>query len=137
MVKKIFNGESAIFGRISSIIAKELLKGNNIVLINSEKVLISGNKEEYVKKMRAKLKMGRGSSMKGPKYIRREDLILKRMIRGMLPWDRAKGRNAFKNLRCYISLGNLPEEEIKKAIKIEFKKPIKSFTVEEFIRALK
>jgi large subunit ribosomal protein L13 len=137
MVKKIFDGELTIFGRISSIIAKELLKGNKVDLMNSEKVLISGDKEKYVKKMRAKLKMGRGSSMKGPKYIRREDLILKRMIRGMLPWDRAKGREAFKNLRCYIGSGNLSEEEIKKAIKIEVKKPIKSFTVKEFVKALK
>lgn len=137
MAKKIFNGESATFGRISSLIAKELLKGNSVILINSEKVLISGDKKEYVNKMRAKMKMGRGASMKGPKYIRREDLILKRMIRGMLPWDRAKGRNAFKNLRCYIGSGNLSDEEIKKAIEIKFKKPQKSFRVEEFVRALK
>jgi large subunit ribosomal protein L13 len=137
MEKRIIDGENAVFGRLASFAAKELLKGNSVELINSEKVLISGDKKKFVEKMRAKLKMGRGASMKGPKYIRKEDRILKRMIRGMLPWDKPKGREAFKRLRCYIGNGNLDEKDLKNIIKIENNKPLKYFSVKEFVRELK
>ncbi len=137
MEKIIIDGENAVFGRMASFIAKELLKGNSVELINSEKVLISGDKKKYIKKMRKKLQMGRGSSMKGPKYPRREDRILKRMIRGMLPWDKTKGREAFKRLKCYINKENLTGENLKNLKKIESKKPLKYFTVKEFVKGLK
>ncbi len=35
------------------------------------------------------------------------DRILRRAIRGMLPYKQDKGRNAFKRVMCYI---NIPDE---------------------------
>ena len=112
MVKIIVNGKDAILGRMGSYVSKELLKGNSIDIINSEEVVISGKKEYMIEKIKRKRRMGQGSSLKGPRYIRREDMLLKRMIRGMLPWDRQKGRDAYKRLRCYIGDNNLTEEQI-------------------------
>jgi large subunit ribosomal protein L13 len=119
---KIFDAENAIFGRMGAVVAKELLKGNSVVVINSEKAIFSGEKKLMVEKLRAKLRMGRSSSLKGPQYSRREDFLMKRMFRGMLPWDRQKGRDAYKRLKCFVGSENLKEEEKKKAIKFEHKK---------------
>jgi large subunit ribosomal protein L13 len=137
MKKVIIDGNNAILGRLGTVVAKELLKGNEVVVINSEKVVISGKKGLVVEKIRQKQRMGRGGSMKGPKYLKVADRLLKRMIRGMLPWDRAKGREAYKRLRCYIENGNLKEEDLKDAIKLNHKKPHKTSTMKEIVSLLK
>ena len=135
--KVIYDGKDAIFGRMGSVVAKELLKGKSVELINCESILVSGDKKLFVDKLLAKLKMGRGSSLKGPKYIRQEDRLVKRMIRGMLPWDRAKGREAYKKLRCHIGAGDLNEEELKKAVVFKHEMPRRYFSIKEVVRMLK
>lgn len=133
----IYDGKDAIFGRIASLVAKDLLKGNYVDLINCEEIVISGSRDFFVKKMIAKLKMGRGSSLKGPIYIRKEDRLVKRMIRGMLPWDRPKGREAYKRLKCHIGSGGFSEEDLKSAVKIKNRIPRKNFKIKEVIELLK
>jgi large subunit ribosomal protein L13 len=134
MAKIIVDGKGAILGRLGTFVAKSLLKGDSVDIMNSEEVIISGNRQIVAKKIRAKREMGRGSSMKGPKYIRQVDRLLKRMLRGMLPRDRAKGREAFKRLKCYI--GEIKEEGVEPT-KMDHKKPFRSFTMKELVEALK
>tara|TARA_Y100000310_G_scaffold207084_1_gene207545 strand:+ start:135 stop:554 length:420 start_codon:yes stop_codon:yes gene_type:complete len=137
MAKIMFDGEGAILGRLGTQVAKELLKGNEVVVVNSAKVIISGRKEIVVEKITRKQQMGRGGSMKGPKYPKSADRLLKRMIRGMLPWDRAKGKEAYKRLKCFIGSGDLKDEELKNSRKLNIKKPLKSATLGEVVKALK
>ncbi len=127
MAKIIFDGENAIVGRMGSLAAKELLKGNEVVIVNSEKAIISGNKKDILERISRLRKRG-GTSRKGPKIPRLEDRLLKRMIRGMLPWDKPKGKEAFKRLRCFA--GNKNNE---KGGKLEFKLPDKYMTIKEII----
>ena len=96
MEKLVYDGKGAVFGRMATVVAKELLKGKSIEVINAEAIIVSGKKELFAKKIQEKRNMGSGGSLKGPKYIRQSDRLVKRMIRGMLPWDRMKGRDAFK-----------------------------------------
>ena len=121
---KIINGQDVVMGRLASFVAKELLKGEEINVVNCNKVIISGNKkniEEEFKEKRSKY----GSSQKGPKHPRVSEKIVKRSIRGMLPNHRVgRGRIAWKNLRCY---NELPKEfegknmvELEKPTKIKF-----------------
>lgn len=131
MEKIIYDGRDTVFGRLASVVAKDLLKGNNVDVINCEEIIISGDKKLFVKKILAKRKMGSGGSMKGPKYPRVADRLVKRMIRGMLPWDRAKGREAFKRLRCYIG------GEDKNVVKLIHKKPLKYAKIKEIMELLK
>ena len=137
MAKTIYDGKNAIFGRLASVATKDLLKGNFVDIINCEEIIISGKKELFVEKIRAKRKMGQGSSLKGPKYIRVEDRLIKRMIRGMLPRDRFKGREAFKRLRCHIGNGDLNEEDLKNVKEFKHMKPMKYSTVKEIVRRLR
>ena len=106
MEKIIVDGNEAVLGRMGSFVAKELLKGKAVDVINSENVILSGSKEYIVEKINQKRKMGSGASLKGPKYIRQTDRLLKRMIRGMLPWKTDRGRKAFKRVMCYLGVPN-------------------------------
>jgi large subunit ribosomal protein L13 len=133
----VVDGKDAILGRLGSFVAKELLKGNTVFVINSESVVISGKKALIVERIKEKRRMGSGGSIKGPKYIRQSDRLLKRMIRGMLPWDRTKGREAHKRLRCYVKNGDLTEEQLKTAQKFEHRAPLKYTTLKEVTEALK
>ena len=134
MSQKIkINAENEVLGRLGSFVAKELLKGKSVEIFNSEKVIVSGRKENVVEKIRRKRKMGSGGSLKGPKYVRREDLLLKRMIRGMLPWDRARGREAFKRLRCFLGEEKMGED----AKRLNSKIPRSFVTMKTIVEALK
>jgi large subunit ribosomal protein L13 len=134
MSKLVYDGKDAIFGRISSVVAKELLKGNSVDLINCEDIIISGDKKLLAKKILAKREMGSGGSLKGPKYPRVADRLIKRMIRGMLPRDRMKGQDAYRRLKCYI--GDEKEDGVE-VIKLDHKKPMKFATIKEIVRLLK
>ncbi|MCF7910774.1 50S ribosomal protein L13 [Candidatus Pacearchaeota archaeon] len=126
---KIIDGKGARMGRLASYVAKELLKGEEINIVNCNEVLITGNKKDI--KGKFKIKRSRfGSSQKGPKISRRSDLIVKRAIRGMLPQHRNKrGKESFRKVKCYVGV---PEEfKEKEKIKLKFEKPIKSIKVQE------
>ena len=136
MVKIIYDGKDAVFGRLASVVAKNLLKGSFVDIVNCEGIIISGKKGSFVEKIRTKRGMDRGSSLKGPKYLRVEDRLIKRMIRGMLPRDRIKGQNAFKRLKCHIGNGNLSDEELKNAEGFNHMKPRNYSTIKEIVRNL-
>ena len=127
---KIIDGTNSVLGRLASYVAKELLKGEEIVVVNSEKVIITGNKkttEREFKEKRSRV----GSGQKGPKLSRSADRIVKRTIRGMLPNHRfGRGREAWKKIKCYV---NVPKEfQDKKMIKAGKPKTCKSSEVKEF-----
>ena len=126
----IYDAESVITGRLGSIVAKDLLKGKTVVVLNAEKAIITGDRGNIAERWRVLRKKG-GSSQKGPVISRMPDRLLKRMIRGMLPWDRTKGREAYKRLRCYTSK-NLPKDlKIGNVIKFETEMPLKFTTIKE------
>jgi len=133
----IYDGNEKVLGRLGSTVAKDLLKGNTVFVINSEKVIVSGKKDYIVERIRNKRRMGSGGSIKGPTYIRQADRLLKRMIRGMLPWDKPKGREAYKRLKCYNGNGDLTEEQLKVIKEFKTPKPFKFSTMKEIVQALR
>jgi large subunit ribosomal protein L13 len=102
---KIYDAENQIVGRLATVIAKELLKGEKVVVVNAEKAVLSGDpkfkKEFYLQRIQ------RGDPKHGPFFPRQPDGIFRRAVRGMLPWHKPKGREAFKRLKVYIGV---PEE---------------------------
>lgn len=131
MNKIIINAELANYGRLCSYIAKKALEGNEIIVLNSEKVLISGNKKDIIRKYSILKKKG-GRSLKGPKISRIPFKFLKRGIRGMLPdHRRGIGKIAFSKIRCY---NGIPEEfKMEKPIKIKIKEYNKYITLKELL----
>ncbi|MEM5773008.1 MAG: 50S ribosomal protein L13 [Candidatus Aenigmatarchaeota archaeon] len=101
----IYDAENQILGRICSRIAKDLLNGEKVFVVNCEKAVVSGN-PKYIQK-RYLEKIWRGDVKHGPFFPKTPDGIFRRTVRGMLPWHKAKGRKAYKNLKVFIGL---PEE---------------------------
>jgi large subunit ribosomal protein L13 len=126
---KIIDAENATLGRLSSYVAKESLKGEEIIILNCGKIVISGNRKNIVEGYQKK--KGRvGSAQKGPKYSLSITKIVKRTIRGMLPEHRwGRGREALKRIKCYKGV---PKDfEDKKTIKLGDEKPSKFIILNE------
>ena len=101
---KIIDGKNAILGRLASYVAKESLKGEEIVILNCEQVIITGSKRNIKEKFEERRRRV-GSSQKGPKHSKNAEKIVKRTIRGMLPDHRkGRGRVAFKRIKCYVGV---------------------------------
>jgi large subunit ribosomal protein L13 len=102
MTAVVINAEGLILGRLASVVAKRLLNGEEIIITNAEKAIIVGGKTRIISEYRAKRK--RIHARKGPLYPRLPDRILKRTVRGMLPYQQSRGRTALKNLKVYIGI---------------------------------
>ncbi len=108
----IYNAENQVLGRFCTIIAKKLLDGEKVIVVNAEKAVISGNPKSNVKAYVKKI--DRGDPLHGPYFPKTPDRILRRTVRGMLPVDRSRGRIAYKNLKVVIGV---PEEMMKEELK--------------------
>ena len=108
----VYDAENQILGRICSVIAKKLLEGEKVFVVNAEKAVISGNPRYTSKKYLEKVK--RGDPIHGPFFPKQPDGIFRRTVRGMLPWHKPKGRKAYRNLKVFIGL---PEEFKDKTLK--------------------
>ncbi|MFH1623311.1 MAG: 50S ribosomal protein L13 [Candidatus Aenigmatarchaeota archaeon] len=101
----IYDAENQILGRAAAVIAKQLLEGEVVAVVNVEKAVISGSRKYTVSNYDEKTR--RGDPHKGPFFPRTPDGIFRRTVRGMLPIKKPKGRAAYKRLRAHIGI---PEE---------------------------
>jgi len=99
---QIIDATDTILGRMASYVAKRVLEGEEIVIVNCEKVIVSGNKENIFKEY--KEKRDRGDRYKGPFYPRMPDRIVRRVIRGMLPYKTERGRKALSRVKTFIGV---------------------------------
>jgi len=133
-MKRVINAEGATLGRLCTAVAKSLLNGDEIAVINSEKAVISGKKKMIKEEFKEKRDIG--TYRKGPFYHRSPERIVKRSVRGMIPYQKPHGREAYKRLKCYIGV---PEEfKDQKAEFIENAKQnhVDYITIEEVSRSL-
>jgi large subunit ribosomal protein L13 len=98
----IIDAKGLILGRLASNVAKRLLEGESVIILNAEKAAISGKKQHIVTDAKTFLEVGH--PRKGPNHPRRPDKIVSRTIRGMLPRRKPKGIEAFKRLRVYLGI---------------------------------
>ncbi|MBW2980213.1 50S ribosomal protein L13 [Candidatus Woesearchaeota archaeon] len=107
----IIDATDLILGRLASYTAKKALLGEKLDIINSEKSVISGKKKQiYNNSLR---KRQRGIPLQGPYYPRQPDALVRRTIRGMIPYKTDRGKKAFKNIHCWV--GVPPKLKDKKA----------------------
>ena len=92
-------------GRLATHIAKQLLSGEEIVVVNAEKIVITGSKEQILRDYKERRDRGvAGRNRFGPYYPRMPDRMFKRSVRGMIPIQEPRGRTAFKKLKVYIGI---------------------------------
>jgi large subunit ribosomal protein L13 len=99
----IVDGSDKVLGRAASQVAKLLLNDNTVSVINSEKMVISGHEHGISGKYKRLLELkDKANPEHSPYWPRRPDMFVKRVIRGMLPYKKPKGKAAFKKLRVYV-----------------------------------
>lgn len=95
----IIDATDLIVGRLSATVAKRALLGEKIDIVNAEKAVITGNKTYILSEYQRR--HGMGTWAKGPFFYRSADRLLRRTIRGMLPYKQEKGKIAFKRIMCW------------------------------------
>ena len=98
--RTVIDATDHILGRLASVVAKRLLQGELIVILNAENTIISGKRLSRIKE--AKRFLGVGHPGTGPFHPRRPDQILRRTIRGMLPRKKPRGQKAYRMLQVYV-----------------------------------
>ncbi|MEM2909348.1 MAG: 50S ribosomal protein L13 [Candidatus Bilamarchaeaceae archaeon] len=101
----IIDGTDCIFGRLATRIAKKALSGEEVHVINAEKMVIKGNPNAILRRFQARRAITHKANPEhAPKWPKVPHMLVKRMIRGMLPWQTARGRAAYR--RITIHTGN-------------------------------
>ncbi|MEC8221220.1 MAG: 50S ribosomal protein L13 [Nanoarchaeota archaeon] len=98
----IIDGKDLVLGRLGSDIAKRLLLGESIKLVNCQEVVILGRKKFLVE--RYKNKISNKVIKQGPYYSRAPSDIVRRAFRNMLPYKNQRGIDAYKRLKCFNSV---------------------------------
>lgn len=101
----IIDATDLILGRLSAFVAKKALMGETISIINAEKAVITGQPKRILADY--KQTRNRGAPLIGPYFPRTPERIVKRTIRGMIPYKKARGREALARVKCY---SGVPEE---------------------------
>jgi len=116
----VIDAEGAVLGRLATIVAKSLLDGYKVYIVNAEKAVVSGNPQIVVEsyKIWLEIKTLRNPYKWSPKRPRNPVAIVKKAVKGMLPKDSWRGVEAFKNLKVYIGF----PEELKKynVVKVDY-----------------
>lgn len=92
------DAENAIYGKLSAYIAKQLLNGEEVTIVNANKVAVTGGRDFVLQKFLERRNIG--SFRKGPFYPRTADQILRRSIGDMLPKKTTRGKEALS--RCFV-----------------------------------
>jgi large subunit ribosomal protein L13 len=131
MTKIIIDAEGEVRGRVASFAAKQSLQGHDIVVLNCEKALISGDNVMNIQDFKLRRALNNNKPEKGPFFSKDPEKMMKRTIRGMLPDFRiGRGREAWKKIRCYMGV---PEEFKKeKPLKLNTQTPNINMTMEKF-----
>ena len=115
----VYNAEDKVLGRLASIVAKQLISATKagedtrVIIVNAEKAVVSGKRSSVLSDYRKKYELNH--ARKGPFFPRMPDQILKRTVRGMLPYQKnSSGRAALRALRVEIGTptdlsGDLPD----------------------------
>ncbi|MCX8184317.1 MAG: 50S ribosomal protein L13 [Sulfolobales archaeon] len=109
----LIDAEGLVLGRLASVVAKLLMRGYKVYVVNAEKAVVSG-KPQIVKESYAlwfEIKTLRNPEKWSPHRPRNPISIVKYSVRGMLPKSPFKKILLLKRLKVYVGY----PEELKKA----------------------
>ena len=98
----IIDGRNAVLGRLGSVVAQRIMDGEEIVVVNAESIVVTGERDMIFADYKARVDRGDTTKRKGPFYPRRADLLFKRSVRGMIPWTSTSGREAYRRLHVFV-----------------------------------
>jgi large subunit ribosomal protein L13 len=98
----VIDATNLILGRLASHAAKLALQGEEVRVVNCENAIKTGDKKRILAVYQKS--RDRGTPTTGPFLSRYPDRMIRRSIRGMLPMDRSRGREAFDRVMCYMGV---------------------------------
>ena len=98
----LVNAEGLIVGRMASKVAKRLLNGEEVIILNAEKAIFSGKKKAKI--LEAHIFLEVGAPERGPFHYRRPDRFLRKTVRGMVPYKQPKGKEAYGRLKVFMGV---------------------------------
>lgn len=100
------DADGQVLGRLAAIVAKKLLEGYRVYVVNAEKAVVSGDPHMVVRSYRVwyQLRVHVNPYKWGPKRPRSPASIVKRAVLGMLPRSKGRGFRASHRLRVYIGV---------------------------------
>lgn len=102
----VIDATDHVVGRLASVVAKKLLNGQRMTIVNAEKAVLTGSKgsikEHYL--MLARRKQRTSHKKITVWYPKRPETLLKNSVTRMLPKKKPKGRDAAKRLRVYTGM---------------------------------
>ncbi len=108
----IVDVEDLVLGRFSSRIAKNLLDGEEVVVVNSDRAVISGKEKVTLNEYDAWTKIKNlVDSKQGPFQLKGAGDLIRQTVRGMLPMKKEKGKTAFRMLEAYSGIPSRFEGE--------------------------
>lgn len=111
-------------GRVASYASKQALLGIKVIVINCDKAIVTGRKRAVIGEFMEARTRG-GHSLNGPHYPSIPFRIIKRMVRGMVPYKQERGRMALKRVICY----NDTPKEFESAKKVSIAKEIRTKSI--------
>ncbi len=131
----VIDGTNLIIGRAASQIAKKLLEGEQVHLVNAENLVIIGNPAEIIEHYKQRRRIQhKGTPERSPSWPKVPNMLVRRIIRGMLPWKRSRGKEAYK--RLFVYTGNPKKLEGKTLETSVVKSVRRSITISELCRNL-
>ncbi|KAL1915064.1 60S ribosomal protein uL13 [Calcarisporiella thermophila] len=98
----VIDGKGHLVGRLASIVAKQILSGQRIVIVRCEDLNISGsffrNKLRYWQYLRKRCVV---NPTRGPFHFRAPSRIFYKAVRGMIPHKTARGQAALDRLKLF------------------------------------
>jgi len=98
----VIDGRNLIYGRLASNVAEMIMDGQEVVVLNAEAIIVTGERSQVLADFKHKVDVGEATKRKGPFYPRRADLLFKRCVRGMIPRNTTTGREAFRRLHVFV-----------------------------------
>lgn len=99
----VIDATNASVGRIGSYAAKQALLGKDVIVVNCNHAIVTGQPRAVINEYDIARKKG-GASLNGPFFPKSPERVIKRTTRGMLNYKFGRGGAAYKKLMCYNAL---------------------------------
>jgi len=135
----VIDATNLILGRMLSYVAKKAIEGEQVIILNVSKAVISGGKRSTIQIARTKLRTRSLLSQdNGPVHPRRPENYARRALRGMLPFKKPSGKKAYKRVSVYSDMPSQYAQEPRQTIPGAQASKLKcrSILLEEFSREI-
>lgn len=126
----IIDASGLVLGRMATHVAKQALNGEEVHIVNAEQAIVVGASKKSIQ-ARYDFMRTVGTHRKGPFYPRAPHMIVKRTIRGMMPYQKPDGRAAYKRIRAHIGVPKELQGQEAVSVEAAQKDPRVFMTVQE------